>query len=502
MAISPINITRVSHNMRTNFVSDSLRRTQLELFTSQSRIATGRRFVSAAEDPIAASRVLDFNRAISQQDQFVANLYHGDNFLSAADNALTEISDLATQGSVIANRTVSNLTSADERRAEAELVAALRQQLQAVGNRQFNGRFIFAGRNTTERPFVDVAGGLAYVGDTGEMFTWASDGLAASVNLPGNLVFGALSEPITSSVDLTPRLPLTARLDDITAADGGGIERGTLVFNEVGGVGVFTVDLSEADTIGDVIDRINSAAVAAGAGVTASLGDSGLVITPGGASVSITDASAGAIARDFGILTNGATSDAVTGEALLARVARLTPVADLAGGAGIDLEGGLTVVLGAESATIDLSSAETVQDVLNAINNAGLAVLARINEAGTGIDVFNQVSGAALSIGEGGGTTATDLGIRTFNPDTPLDLLNDERGVSVKEGSDDLRITAKNGTTVDVNLDGATTIGEVIGAINAAAAGSGITASLSSTGNGIRLVDQTGGAGALTFCDA
>jgi len=161
----------------------------------------------------------------------------------------------------------------------------------------------------------------------------------------------------------------------------------------------------------------------------------------------------------------------------------------------------LLITNGMNTATVDLSTAKTVQDVINAINNAGVFVLARISETGTGIDVFNQVSGTSLSIGENGGTTATDLGIRTFDMGTPLSQLNFGDGVTTVSGTGqaDLQIAAKNAAIVNVDIDGAVTVGDVIDRINAAAiaAGVAIQASLATTGNGIRIADSTGGAGNL-----
>jgi flagellar hook-associated protein 3 FlgL len=92
------------------------------------------------------------------------------------------------------------------------------------------------------------------------------------------------------------------------------------------------------------------------------------------------------------------------------------------------------------------------------------------------------------------------LGIRTFDAATPLSELNFGAGVSTIAGEDDLRIVAKNGSFVDVDLNGAVTVGDVINLINQAAAASGvtITASFSTTGNGIRIVDGTGGTGDLS----
>jgi flagellar hook-associated protein 3 FlgL len=500
MAVSPVNVSRVSHNLQTSFVLASLQRTQRDLFTEQSRIATGRSFLTPGENPIAAGRALDLSDALAQQAQFVSNVRHGDNFLAAQDVSLTEINELLVQASTIANEMVNSLSTEAEREAEAEIVASIRSQIQALGNRQFGGRYLFAGRRTTTLPFVDAPGGVAYLGDVGRLFTRVDQNAITPINLPGNEVFGALSRPVDSAVDLSPNLTSDLRLDDLSGATGNGVNRGTLVFNESGGAGTFVVDLSSADTISDVVTLINDSATAAGSGLSASLGSRGLTVTPGGSPVTITDRSGGAVASSLGILTTAPVSTVIDGGDLGPRITRLTPVAALAGGAGIDLTGGLIITNGNRTATIDLSTALTVQDIINTINSADVYVLARINDDGTAIDVFNQVSGSALTIAENGGTTATDLGIRTLDSATPLEQVNLGTGVTTVEGLADMRITTRSGSTVDVNLDGAETIGDVIDLINqaAVAAGVGVQASLTPTGNGIQITDSTGGAGALS----
>lgn len=500
MSVSPINVFRVSHNMNTNLVVDSLRRTQTDLFSSQSRIATGRSFVTPSDDPAAATTALGLIQVIARQEQLMSNLRYGDGVLATTDDSMTEINSLLIEASTIASQNVSNLTSAAERLAEAELVTAIRRQLQLIGNREFNGQFIFGGRQTTAQPFVEALGGIAYLGDIGDLQTRVDDGMNVTVNVPGNMLFGALSGRIATDADLSPQLTANTRLDVLGGSTGDGVRLGTLVINEVGGAGGFTIDLTSADSIGDIASLINAGAAEAGAALTAAVSDNGLVITSGGFPVSITDTSTGVIARDLGILSIEASNGPITGADLQPRLTRLTTVEALAGGTGIDLASGLVITNGERTATVDLSTATTVQDIINFINNAGVYVLARISEDGTGIDVFNQVSGASLSIGENGGTTAADLGIRTYDAATPLDQLNFGTGVTRREGQDDIRITARNGSTVDVNLDGAVTVGDVIDAINAAAttAGVNVTASLAQTGNGIRIDDATAGTGELS----
>ena len=89
---------------------------------------------------------------------------------------------------------------------------------------------------------------------------------------------------------------------------------------------------------------------------------------------------------------------------------------------------------GTTTATIDLSSAVTVEDLLNAVNGSKTGVLAKINDAGNGIDLVNPTQGVAMTVAENGGTTAADLGIRSLGPTTKLAELNGGKGVSTVNG--------------------------------------------------------------------
>jgi len=181
---------------------------------------------------------------------------------------------------------------------------------------------------------------------------------------------------------------------------------------------------------------------------------------------------------------------------LSAKVTGLTPVSALRGGAGLDLAGGLKITNGTAVFDIDFSGATTVQEVVNKINASGSGALARINSAGNGIDVVNPTQGIAISVGDNGGQLAAQLGVRSLSPATSLSQLNGGRGVQTGTGAD-VRLTDRNGTAYDIELDGAATIQDVIDRINTAAGGA-VTASFSNVGNGITLTDGSGGAGSLS----
>ncbi len=496
MPLSALNLTRVSFTQQTDSMLDSLRRQSTQLLRGQNQLATGQAFNVPSEDPAKAAQVLNLAGALGRQGQVLENLRHATSFLDVTDNAVIEIAQLLADAHAISSQNVGSLVSSEEREAAAELIADIVEQMVTVGNRQFNDVFIFGGRDTKNAPFVDAEGGIAFVGDTGDIFAKVSLLDQESINLTGDQLFGALASSVRGTIDLSPQLTSDSRLDEIVNADGESIGLGQLVIARAGDADRFEVDLSAADTLGDIVNAINEVA---GTVVTAALSDTGIMLTPTGGAITVTDTSTGRIARDLGLLSDQATTGQID-SVLTRRVTRTTRIADLADGAGIDLSGGLLITNGGKSVEIDLSTAETAQDVLNEINNAGLGVRALINAAGNGIDILNQVSGSNLSIAENGGTTAAELGLRSLDATTRLSTLNFGAGVEFEEGRDDLQITGKDGSSVDINLDGAQTIGDVVDLINTAAADAGVsvTAELTSVGNGIRIVDGTSGSGVLS----
>lgn len=188
-----------------------------------------------------------------------------------------------------------------------------------------------------------------------------------------------------------------------------------------------------------------------------------------------------------------------------------TPAGDVAGvTAGgdrdnLDLASGLQITTGENTFTIDLSAAETVEDLLNALNSSGAGVLAEINAGATGIDVRSRVSGTGFAIGENGGTTATQLGLRSLTGATRLADLNFGLGVDDANGTDFV-ITRADGVELEIDVAGLASIDDVLEAINANPANTplvpggspALVARLAAYGNGIELVDSSVGPGTLS----
>ncbi len=172
------------------------------------------------------------------------------------------------------------------------------------------------------------------------------------------------------------------------------------------------------------------------------------------------------------------------------------------GGEGFDpdLTSGLRIVNANSTYDISFAGAETLQDVLNKLNGSGAGVLAEINAAGNGLVIRTRVSGYDFSIGEAGGNTAAQLGVRTLDTTSELADLNHGAGVSSATGTD-FTIVRNDGVALDIDVSAARTVQDVLELINNHPANlvpaTRVTARLAQFGNGIELVDPNPGVDSL-----
>jgi flagellar hook-associated protein 3 FlgL len=130
-------------------------------------------------------------------------------------------------------------------------------------------------------------------------------------------------------------------------------------------------------------------------------------------------------------------------------------VATTAAGSGVafDQNSGLQIVNGGNTYNISFAGDTTIEDMLNTLNGSGAGIFASINQAGTGIDIQSRLSGGDFSIGENGGQTATQLGVRSLNASTALSQLNYGVGVHTATSGDDFTVHRKDGTDFQVTLN-------------------------------------------------
>jgi flagellar hook-associated protein 3 FlgL len=496
MSIQPLNIARVGSLYQTGLAQTNVTDVQKELLLLEQQISTGKLLVNPSDNPSDAAVAMQLQKTLAQRQTYLGNLSEGQNQLGEVDNTLSDLNNLLQQAQTIASADVGSDVTDQERQGDSAVVQTLYKQALDLANKDFEGVYLFAGDKSTAPPFVDNGSGVQFVGSTNLLQNVADANSSLTFMVSGAQVFGALSTQVQGSVDLSPRLTAQTQIADVGGAVSGGVHLGSIVIGN--GATSANVDLSQAVSVQDIVNRINAAGVG---GVTAALTGQGITLS-GGASDNITvqDVGSGTTAADLGLLHTVGSGGGVpvVGASVAPRITALTALSALKSGAAIDLASGIKITSGQKTVTVSFAGANNVQDLLNDINKAGVPVTAQINAAGNGIDIINPTQGAAMSAAENGGTTAADLGIRSFGPQTALSTLNNGKGIGHATSGADFQILRTDGTNFSVSLAGAQTVQDVINAINAADAGGGVTASFATTGNGIVLNDTSGGAGTLT----
>ncbi len=495
MSSIPSNLARVSSGMSAALMLSNLQQNNIDLLNIQEQISTGQRVNRPSDDASVVAQITTLLRVLEQDDQTLTNLTQAEATINTTDHALSDVSNLLLEAQTIASSQVGIGSDPVTRANQAQVIVAQIDELLRVANRELNDIHLFAGESSSQTPFVDFAGGIQYIGSRDDLATDLGLGSGVAVNTNGVTAFGGLSARVQSAIDLDPDLYATTRLVDINGARGLGVTLGSVTVTVDGSP--TDVDLTGADTIEDITDRISDA-IGVANGVLLVIGDSFQLIANPGHTVSITDIGQANVAADLGIdIVADASASAVpvlvAGTDVDPHVTELTQVGSIT--APFDTFSGMTVTNGSLSGVIDFTGAVTVQEMINIVDAAQLGIRLEISEDNKTLRLVNEISGTELSVGENGGTTATDLGLRTFDTTTALAELNFDKGINTATGND-LRIHLHDGSDIYVDLSAAVTVGDVITAINTAGGGS-VTAAFVPTGNGIQLTDATVGADAF-----
>jgi flagellar hook-associated protein 3 FlgL len=98
--------------------------------------------------------VLDLRASLADIAQIGRNIDTGQSWLSAGENALTQVEDLLAQAKTLAVEMSSATKSAAQRQNAAATVDGYLRQVASLANTQVNGRYIFGGTVTDTQSFT------------------------------------------------------------------------------------------------------------------------------------------------------------------------------------------------------------------------------------------------------------------------------------------------------------------------------------------------------------
>jgi flagellar hook-associated protein 2 len=224
----------------------------------------------------------------------------------------------------------------------------------------------------------------------------------------------------------------------------------------------------------------------------------------------------GSLAKQLGLAETPTSSNTITGERVQNTITGPL-LSTLRGGKGIGTPGSIQISdRNGNSATVNLSGSQSLRDVIERINSSGIGVSAVLNRSRTGItltDVTGSTTNNFIVADADANNSATKLGIATsvsansidskelgaqfISEATELSKLNQGRGVRL--GSFTITNSAGRPKTVNLTAAAPKTVGDVLAAINDNAID--VTARLNDDGDGIVIIDNSGGTGSFSIAE-
>ena len=149
---------------------DGILNNQTELSKVQKQMSTGKRVVTPADDPVAATQMLNLDKNIRLTEQYQSNVNYAKNRLATTDQTLDSVGNLLQRVRELGVRAnTASLDTADRKAIAAEVESRLEELVGLANTKDGSGEYLFAGSKGSTKPFTySPTAGYEYNGDQRE----------------------------------------------------------------------------------------------------------------------------------------------------------------------------------------------------------------------------------------------------------------------------------------------------------------------------------------------
>lgn len=191
---------RVTQNTSANQVLASLQTILKRQQMLQQQAATGSKISNPGDDPVATQQILHLKSLSAAGDQFTRNITNATSTLTVVESAMSSMGDVLVRAKELAIAMSNDTYNAESQAAAAKEFDQLRSQVIAVGNTEFNGKFIFGGFKNDTAPFDLTTG--AFNGTNDETKVEIARGSFLSTSYSGETLVSGGSPPGSTGVNI------------------------------------------------------------------------------------------------------------------------------------------------------------------------------------------------------------------------------------------------------------------------------------------------------------
>lgn len=179
--------TLQTHHLGVNAILEN----QSGVQKTQQQISSGRRVLTPADDPVAATKILQLRQDIAQRKQYEQNMNAADNRLKLEDATLKSVNEYVVKVRELTIKAGDASYTQKDRRAIAMELSQIQKALADLFNtRDANEEYIFAGYKGTEPPYVqNRSGRYEFKGDEGNRFLTINTSTTVATGDSGKHIF-------------------------------------------------------------------------------------------------------------------------------------------------------------------------------------------------------------------------------------------------------------------------------------------------------------------------
>jgi flagellar hook-associated protein 3 FlgL len=182
--------TQVMNNLQTIMQ----RQAQLEQYAS-----TGVKVSNPGDNPVAAQQILHLKSITVANEQYARNITTGTSILTVTESAMSSLGDQIVRAKELALSMANGTNNSSSRSAAVNELTQLKSQVIALGNTEFNGKFIFGGFKNDTAPF-DAAG--AFTGTNDDLKVEIAQGSFVPVTYSGEKLISGGNPPGSTGTDI------------------------------------------------------------------------------------------------------------------------------------------------------------------------------------------------------------------------------------------------------------------------------------------------------------
>ncbi len=158
---------------------------------TNASISSGKIYRRPSDAPVNLTHALGYRSELSDTKQFSRNIVFGQGWVQATETAMRQVQDRLARAHELAVEGANDTLNATDRRAIADEVKVILEEVVSIANTSIGGRYILAGSRTKgydngETPFMlDKEGQVTYNGNEEDFSIDIGTGQTQKINLDG-----------------------------------------------------------------------------------------------------------------------------------------------------------------------------------------------------------------------------------------------------------------------------------------------------------------------------